>query len=309
MSQALGICLRLLENTRSSDSVRNTAAATFRQAVALIFDRVVLAESLPADKYGGQISRTTSVTSDISRSINLSDLLDHETVSGGPPLMRETLTETGKLGLRLLEDLTSMAAGGSVCFMPPVCSLLMTSLRTNVELDGEAGEPGFRRLVLRSVAHIIRLYSSSLVTECEVSFLYSNEDGWNMTRSEVSKISIRILMTRCEYILSRFLMDENESGERPLPKARLEEITYVLQELARLVVHPDTASILPLHPHLRSGLAKDKEKHDKRPHLLVLFPSFCDLVTSRELRIRELIQLLLQLVAKELSLEKQSLVS
>lgn len=29
--------------------------------------------------------------------------------------MREALTETGKLGLRLLEDLTSLAAGGSVC--------------------------------------------------------------------------------------------------------------------------------------------------------------------------------------------------
>ncbi|KAG5004300.1 hypothetical protein JHK86_028439 [Glycine max] len=44
----------------------------------------------------------------------------------------------------------------------------MTSLRTNAELEGETGEPSFRRLVLRSVAHIIRLYSSSLITECEV---------------------------------------------------------------------------------------------------------------------------------------------
>ncbi|KAF5453889.1 hypothetical protein F2P56_023601, partial [Juglans regia] len=58
----------------------------------------------------------------------------------------------------------------------------MTSIRTNAELEfsflqmysifiqpeGEAGEPSFRRLVLRSVAHIIRLYSSSLITECEV---------------------------------------------------------------------------------------------------------------------------------------------
>ncbi|KHN14733.1 Protein MON2 like [Glycine soja] len=102
MSQALGICLRLLENTRSSDSVRNS--------------------------------------------------LGHESISGRPPVMRETLTETGKLGLRLLEDLTSLAAGGS--------------------LEGETGEPSFRRLVLRSVAHIIRLYSSSLITECEVSFLF-----------------------------------------------------------------------------------------------------------------------------------------
>lgn len=29
--------------------------------------------------------------------------------------MRETLTKAGKLGLRLLEDLTALAAGGSVC--------------------------------------------------------------------------------------------------------------------------------------------------------------------------------------------------
>ncbi|XP_004495778.1 uncharacterized protein [Cicer arietinum] len=206
MSQALGICLRLLENSRSSDSVRNTAAATFRQAVALIFDRVVLAESLPAGKFGfgSQLSRTSSVTGDVNRSINLTDSLDHESTRGGPPVMRETLTETGKLGLRLLEDLTSLAAGGSAIWLRvniiqrtfaldilefilsnyvavfrtllpyeqalrrQICSILMTSLRTNAELEGEAGEPSFRRLVLRSVAHIIRLYSSSLITECEV---------------------------------------------------------------------------------------------------------------------------------------------
>ncbi|KAL2325430.1 hypothetical protein Fmac_024488 [Flemingia macrophylla] len=206
MSQALGICLRLLENTRSSDSVRNTAAATFRQAVALIFDQVVLAESLPAGKFGfgGQLSRTSSVTGDVNRSINLSDSLHNESISGGAPVMRETLTETGKHGLRLLEDLTSLAAGGSAIWLRvnilqrtfaldilefilsnyvavfrtllpyeqalrrQICSLLMTSLRTNAELEGETGEPSFRRLVMRSVAHIIRLYSSSLITECEV---------------------------------------------------------------------------------------------------------------------------------------------
>ncbi|WJX19433.1 hypothetical protein P8452_09128 [Trifolium repens] len=206
MSQALGICLRLLENSRSSDSVRNTAAATFRQAVALVFDRVVLAESLPAGKFGfgRQLSRTSSVTGDVNRSINFSDSLDHESTCGGPLVMRETLTETGKLGLRLLEDLTSLAAGGSASWLRvnilqrtfaldilefilsnyvavfrmllpyeqalrrQICSILMTSLRTNAEVEGEAGEPSFRRLVLRSVAHIIRLYSSSLITECEV---------------------------------------------------------------------------------------------------------------------------------------------
>ncbi|PRQ42774.1 putative mon2, dimerization and cyclophilin-binding domain, guanine nucleotide exchange factor [Rosa chinensis] len=208
MAQALGICLRLLEN-RSPDSVRNTAAATFRQAVALIFDHVVCAETLPAGKLssGGYISRTSPVSGDVSCSINLSESLDGS-VSGQSSLMRETLTKAGKLGLRLLEDLTALAAGGSAIWLRvsslqrsfaldildpafwfvlsnyvavfrtllpyeqvlryQICSILMTSLRTNAELEGEAGEPSFRRLVLRSVAHIIRLYSSSLITECEV---------------------------------------------------------------------------------------------------------------------------------------------
>ncbi|KAH9688326.1 ARM repeat superfamily protein [Citrus sinensis] len=218
MAQALGICLRLLENNRSSDSVRNTAAATFRQAVALIFDHVVRAESLPMGKFGSgaHITRTNSVTGDVSRSINHSESLEHEFASEGPSLRRETLTKAGKLGLQLLEDLTALAAGGSIknsyrttfkamrvyfsvitamagamkfsrmfilsnhvslfrmlvsyeqVLRHQICSLLMTSLRTNVENEGETGEPYFRRLVLRSVAHIIRLYSSSLITECEV---------------------------------------------------------------------------------------------------------------------------------------------
>ncbi|KAK7838901.1 protein mon2 like protein [Quercus suber] len=212
-AQALCICLRLLESNRSSDSVRNTAAATFRQAVALIFDHVVCAESLPTSKFGSgsQTSRTGTVTGDVSRGINRSESLENEFVSGGLSLMRETMSKAGKLGLRLLEDLTALAAGGSAIWLRvnslqrtfvldilefilsnyvavfrtlipyeqvlqhQICSLLMTSIRTNSEvfkllehLEGEAGEPYFRRLVLRSVAHIIRLYSSSLITECEV---------------------------------------------------------------------------------------------------------------------------------------------
>ncbi|KAH6772485.1 ARM repeat superfamily protein [Perilla frutescens var. frutescens] len=206
MSHALGICLRLLENNRSSDSVRNTAAATFRQAVALIFDHVVSAESLPAGRFGsgGYISRTNSVTSDVNRNIKRLELLELEVISGGSSLKRNTLTKPGKLGLCLLEDLTTLAAGGSAVWLrvgsiqrslaldllefilsnyvvlfralipfeqvlrDQICSLLMTSLRTNSEIEGEVGEPYFRRLVLRCVAHIIRLYSSSLTTESEV---------------------------------------------------------------------------------------------------------------------------------------------
>ncbi|KAL6582307.1 hypothetical protein OROMI_006321 [Orobanche minor] len=173
MARALGICLRLLENNRSSDSVRNTAAATFRQAVALIFDHVLCAESLPAGRFGsrGYISRTNSVTSDVNRNIKRLELLELDVTAGRASLMRETLTKTGKLGLCLLQDLTTLAAGGSAIW------LRVDSIRRSFALDllefvlfcieGEIGEPYFRRLVLRSVAHVIRFYSSSLTTESE----------------------------------------------------------------------------------------------------------------------------------------------
>ncbi|XP_020589215.1 protein MON2 homolog isoform X4 [Phalaenopsis equestris] len=207
MAQALGICLRLLENSRSSDSVRNTAAATFRQAVALIFDNVNHAEWLPAGKYGSQLSRANSVTNSVTHSISESDFvrwLETRNIAVQPN-KRDFLSKTGKLGLFLLEDLTALAAGGSAMWLRvhslqrifaldilefvlshyvaifqtllsyeqqvlrhQICSLLMTSLRTNVEREGESEEPTFRRLVLRSVAHIIKLYSTSLVTESEV---------------------------------------------------------------------------------------------------------------------------------------------
>uniref|UniRef100_A0A1J3F4G6 Protein MON2-like protein n=1 Tax=Noccaea caerulescens TaxID=107243 RepID=A0A1J3F4G6_NOCCA len=204
MVLGLSICLRLLDNNRLP-SVYNTAAATFRQAVALIFDQVVSAESLPMPKFGSssQIARTGSVTGDLSQNINNSEPLEKDVISGRLT-MRDTLSDTGKLGLRLLEDLTASAAGGSAAWLHvtslprtfsleliefvlsnyisvfkillpyeqvlrhQICSLLMTSLRTSSELEGEMVEPYFRRLVLRSVAHIIRLYSSSLITECEV---------------------------------------------------------------------------------------------------------------------------------------------
>ncbi|KAE8729704.1 Cysteine synthase D1 isoform 1 [Hibiscus syriacus] len=171
MAQALGICLQLLENNRSSDSVRNTAAATFRQAVALVFEHVVLIESLPPEKFGSgsYMSRTSSVTNDVTRSMNNSEL-ENNFDSRKSSLMRETTTTSGKLGLRLLEDLTALAAGGSACWLRvsslqrtfaldilefilsnyviifkilvpyeqvlrhQICSLLMTSLRTNYEV-------------------------------------------------------------------------------------------------------------------------------------------------------------------------------
>ncbi|RAL48739.1 hypothetical protein DM860_001059 [Cuscuta australis] len=124
----------------------------------------------------------------------------------------------------------------------------------------------------------------------------------NSTSSEVSKISIGTLLIRCEYILDKFLKDENELGDCPLPAARLEEVLFVLQELACLVLQSDSASFLPLHPKLKSGLVQ--ENRANHLHLIVLFPSFSELVISREAKVRELVHVLLRLVTLEMGLRK-----
>lgn len=69
------------------------------------------------------------------------------------------------------------------------------------------------------------------------------------------------------------------SGENPLPAARVEEVIFTLQELALLVIHSDTVSQLPLNPCLKQCLTGENQA--RRSHLLVLFPSLCELVISR----------------------------
>lgn len=41
--------------------------------------------------------------------------LENDYVPGLSEPLRENLSKSGKLGVRLLEDLTALAAGGSVC--------------------------------------------------------------------------------------------------------------------------------------------------------------------------------------------------
>ncbi|KAL1220843.1 hypothetical protein V5N11_016851 [Cardamine amara subsp. amara] len=156
-------------------------------------------------------------------------------------------------------------------------------------------------------AHCSRFSLTCLQKLFSLSSFSSETEDWQSTRAEVSRISIIMLMGRCEFILSRFLIDENNLGNRPIPTARLEEIIFALQELDRLTIHPEAASVLPLQPNLKTILREDNR--DTRAHLLVLFPSLCEIVLSRETRVRELVQVLLRAIATELGLEKVSISS
>lgn len=132
---------------------------------------------------------------------------------------------------------------------------------------------------------------------------FSLKDDWPPARTAVSTVSIDILIKRCEIILKQFLIDENDLGERPLPTVRINETIFVLQELSHMLIHSETVAVLNLPAHLKETI-ETCETHAYHTHLLVLFPSLCDLVVSRETRIRELVQVLLRIVAKVLGLQK-----
>ncbi|XP_031477870.1 uncharacterized protein LOC116248950 isoform X2 [Nymphaea colorata] len=136
---------------------------------------------------------------------------------------------------------------------------------------------------------------------------YEQGDEWSSSRFEVSKVAAMIIIGRCEFILERFLIDENDLGELPLPSVRIQEALFVLKELAHLVLHPTTAALLPLQQPAKEAFLKRNAAYS-RSHLPILFPSLCDIVITREARVRELVQVLLRLIAIELGLQKGSVV-
>ncbi|KAH8934300.1 hypothetical protein BDL97_18G075600 [Sphagnum fallax] len=114
----LGLCLRSLGNSRNPDNVLSTVVATLRQGISLIFNRVLSAEDLPIKKlYGGTSSWASSfrlVAGEVSHSISASNLAKKFGAETGlaAQARNEPLSEAGRLGVQLFEDLTSLAGGG-----------------------------------------------------------------------------------------------------------------------------------------------------------------------------------------------------
>ncbi|KAH8954224.1 hypothetical protein BDL97_08G068500 [Sphagnum fallax] len=114
----LRLCLRLLGNSRNPDSVLSTVVTTLRQGISLIFNRVLSAKDLPIKMlYGGTSSWASSfrlVAGEVSHSISASNLAEIFGAETGlaAQARNESLSEAGRLGVQLFEDLTSLAGGG-----------------------------------------------------------------------------------------------------------------------------------------------------------------------------------------------------
>jgi hypothetical protein len=80
----LSMCLRLFCSPKSATTVGNTAAATIRQAVAIVFDHAVLPRTEPTFSAGGRESCALKLLTDIC---NMCE--------GGPRLPAELLAAGG----------------------------------------------------------------------------------------------------------------------------------------------------------------------------------------------------------------------
>eukprot|EP00854_Cymbomonas_tetramitiformis_P009321 gene9321-11046_t len=176
----LGICFRLLGSTRCADSVHTTAAATLRQAVALIFDRIVTCEGLanhPSPQAMG-ITDMDEPFADAHSATKAGLLLFNDLcalASGQPAPWLQVPPLPKAFALDMLEFVLSHHAivftalpnferllGGRLA------SLLMTSLRAGSTMEDEAAEMVERRLLMRTVSTVVKQFGHVLVTECEI---------------------------------------------------------------------------------------------------------------------------------------------
>ncbi|EFA78841.1 hypothetical protein PPL_08306 [Heterostelium album PN500] len=116
----------------------------------------------------------------------------------------------------------------------------------------------------------------------------------NSESIEIAKIILPVLLKRCKEVLQRFVVDERQSGNCPLPRHRLTEVSFILKEILNLQLQPGiyqpSSSMNPNSSALLGG---------KRPHLLELFTILSDCICTSEKEIKELLKNIFYIVAQE----------
>ncbi|KAK9868608.1 hypothetical protein WJX84_001848 [Apatococcus fuscideae] len=110
IAAVLGICFRSLANAKNTDSVVSTAAATVRQAVALVFENVL---TINTEKNGAlaAISPMADAAAGVSQTLSAPGSPGSDASTSNGPLSSHAATAPGSLNaaLKLLEDLCVMA--------------------------------------------------------------------------------------------------------------------------------------------------------------------------------------------------------
>ncbi|KAF2071961.1 hypothetical protein CYY_006717 [Polysphondylium violaceum] len=110
---------------------------------------------------------------------------------------------------------------------------------------------------------------------------------------EIAKVVLPVVMKRCKEVLHRFYIDERQSGHYPLPRHRLNEVSFILKEILQLQLQP---GVYQLPQQFNDAVSTSSSN---RPHLLELYTILCDCICTSEKEIKELLRNIFLIVAKE----------
>mmetsp|Transcript_5623 Transcript_5623/g.8694 ORF Transcript_5623/g.8694 Transcript_5623/m.8694 type:complete len:1334 (+) Transcript_5623:1-4002(+) len=140
-------------------------------------------------------------------------------------------------------------------------------------------------------------------------------------RLVLARLAAPVLLDRCRDLVRRYVSDERRAGQAPLPRYRYDEVAFVLREMQELdlcsgvldaegqpfemhTMHRSPSWSLRLS-QAQSGWVPPTAVHGKKAHLLVLYPSLCDCIVTRDDSIREVIREILHEIGRLVGLEPQ----
>jgi len=158
----------------------------------------------------------------------------------------------------------------------------------------------------------------------------SNTIITSYTNAKLVAMVIPVLLLRCREVLQRFVVDDRQSGQCPLPRYRLAEVIFLLRELLYLEL-PQNHSFSPSHQNAEpepnpinnddnhndddtnncnystttdtsTGInsnGKDRVLLSPHRHLIELYPLFCESISSSERDLKDLLKEIFYLVGRE----------
>lgn len=234
LGKALSICLNLHDsnNKNASPLIRSTAAATLRQAVCLLFERVVAVE--PAAVAAAEAAEDDGVTQDDAGrhpTLHCAELLCRDLCSlarGQPAVWLNANSLELMLILDLFESLLSDGLHEAFAAQEPLCHLLKEDLcpLTMQLIESEAPLPLFVR-ALRIILLCCRHLAQPLQAQCEalICQLTASLDGHKAgsARTETAPLWLRTLTVDFYAVLVKhvpfaelFVQYEAEAGARAM---------------------------------------------------------------------------------------------
>jgi C-terminal region of Mon2 protein len=148
--------------------------------------------------------------------------------------------------------------------------------------------------------------------------------------SKLTELIVPVLLARCKEVLQRFVVDDRQSGQCPLPRYRLAEVftkckrrkilmlllkvIFLLRELLYLELPSSPPNINNnINSYKSTGTAGNGTNciislddsanninvRSKHLHLIELYPLFCECITSSEKDLKDLLKEIFYLVGKE----------